>query len=272
MKKLLIGVLSVFLFLASTTQASAQTKGFGALLEKFGIVTTTSTTTTKATVTPRPTWYPKPMVTGYTSSPDKPLLPVEDSRNTKPLLPAEENRNTKPLLPVEENRNQKEAGQASGDSQTTNRKDTTAGIVSSFEKRLDNYKGFLSKVKTRRDKLSGAGQDVAKLNAFIVTGAANLEKVESTLTAAKTKLSALDYSKDPSLLKEDIRKEITPVRTEFTKLHKSMSETVSEVIVKTAAEVQARPTKTVLTPTPTGVFPAKKGNGIENNNRGGNTK
>lgn len=115
-------------------------------------------------------------------------------------------------------------------------------MLNSFQNRIDNYTDFLTKVKTRRDKLAADGQDVTKLDSFIATATTNLAAAQAALSTAKSALAGLDYTANPGTVIQTVRDQLKLVRDAMTTLHKSMSQTVAGIL-GLSANVTPKPTK-----------------------------
>jgi capsule polysaccharide export protein KpsE/RkpR len=109
-------------------------------------------------------------------------------------------------------------------------KNVVGNIPDTYQKRLNQYSDFLTKVKSRRDKLAAAGQDVTKLDQFITTATDNLNSANTVLQTEKTTLGNLDPNQDPTQLKKTVKEQLTVVRQSLTAVNSSMSDTVQEIV------------------------------------------
>jgi len=116
------------------------------------------------------------------------------------------------------------------------REDMVTSMINSFQKRLTNYKSFLDKVKSRKDKLAEAGKDVTRLDAFIATATTNLASAETALADAKKELEGLDYSGDGDTIRTTVKDVLSTLREAFTALHTSMGHAVRQIVTVTGAE------------------------------------
>lgn len=124
-------------------------------------------------------------------------------------------------------------------------------MLDSVQNRIDNYTDFLAKVQSRRDKLFDAGKDVTKLDAFIQTAKTNLAAAQAALNNAQNALENLDYTEKPGTIIKLVREQLKIVRESLTTLHKSMSETVSEIVTLSAQSSSDKPT--VVPSKPSGI-------------------
>lgn len=98
-----------------------------------------------------------------------------------------------------------------------------------LENQLDNYEEFLTRVKSRRNKLSEIGKDVVKIDVFILTASDNLAKARTTAAAAKTILEDIDTTANKRVAMVTIREQHSSVRRAMTTLHASMKQAVAEL-------------------------------------------
>jgi hypothetical protein len=106
-------------------------------------------------------------------------------------------------------------------------------ILGSYENRIANYEDFLTKVKTRRDKLAAEGADVARLDAFLSTANSKLLSVKQLFVQSKTKAGAVNYEGTMQDIRRALKPIFTALRTALTDLHTSMSDAVRTVIEST---------------------------------------
>lgn len=115
-------------------------------------------------------------------------------------------------------------------------------LFNNVQNRIDNYTDFLAKVEGRRDKLFDAGKDVTKLDAFIQTAKTNLAAAQAALNNAQNALENLDYTQNPGTIIKLVREQVKIVREALTALHKSMSETVREILSLSTTSSAETPT------------------------------
>lgn len=122
-----------------------------------------------------------------------------------------------------------------GTDRATRLQATVTRILDNYQNRLDNYSDFLTKVKSRRDKLAASGKDVSLLNGYIQTAATNLATAQTSLNTAKNALSALDYSANPGSIIRTVEAQLKPVRQAMTTLHTSMAQTIKQIVILSAS-------------------------------------
>jgi len=162
------------------------------------------------------------------------------------------NRNQNANTNQNENRNQNQVNSQGQNSNATPGSETRAEklqalvtrMFDNLQNRIDNYTDFLTKVETRRDKLFNDGKDVTNLDAFIQTAKTNLAAAQAALNNADNALANLDYTQNPGTIIKQVREQLKIVREAMTTLHKSMSETVREIL-----NLTAQTTSSVIEPT-----------------------
>ena len=113
-------------------------------------------------------------------------------------------------------------------------------LLNKYSNRIDRYEEFLTRVKSRRDKLAGEGKDVAKLDTFLASAGDNIKKARTVLATVKVKLEVIDNSTDKQVVKTKIIPEFRKLRSSLTNLHTSMSQAVAKL-----KEVNASKLKTI---------------------------
>lgn len=166
------------------------------------------------------------------SRPVKTWLPATDARAKKEMLPPE-NRPTKNLSPDNADAARSEKSEQKHSAVALS--DVTDRILGSYEKRISNYTDFLTKVRSRRDKLATQGSDTTKLNAFIASASDNLRDAGTKLSTVKKAVNTLDTKKSVGDTRATLKPLLTELRQAMTGLHKSMSETVHEIVSATSA-------------------------------------
>jgi len=184
---------------------------------------------------------PRPGVTWCIPNTTKELRKLTDTPRPTRVMPIEKNEERNQNENKEEPKNKEKEREINTErnnedaklKRLQNVKEVVARLLDNYQKRLTKYNDFLTKVKTRRDKLAVEGKDVAKLDSFIATATANLSAAQTVFTNVKTTLLALDYTGDMQTLRKSIKEELTKLRQAMTTLHKSMSEAVSDIIATT---------------------------------------
>lgn len=132
----------------------------------------------------------------------------------------------------------------------------TTQMLDSFAKRETQYVEFLGKLRSRRDKLEQGGKDVTKTNEFLDEATKKHAVAKLTLENEKRALESMDLKGDAMTVRKSIKDRVSKIRTAFTEMHKSMSETVRAAQKETVEssntgggklmqDVPARPTKTM---------------------------
>jgi hypothetical protein len=117
-------------------------------------------------------------------------------------------------------------------------------IPDTYQNRLNQYGDFLTKVKSRRDKLAADGKDVTKVDQFITTATDNLATATTVLATEKTTLGNLDPTQDPAQLEKTVHDQLTVVRQSMTAVNNSMSATVRQIVAQSVTTTGAPPATT----------------------------
>jgi len=98
-----------------------------------------------------------------------------------------------------------------------------------FQNRLNLYEQFLTKLESRRATLAQKGADTTNLDRFLREARNNLATTKNVLNTTRANSANLDFTEPLPQLRRQVVDTISPLRQEFTQMHRTMSQVVNSI-------------------------------------------
>ncbi len=125
---------------------------------------------------------------------------------------------------------QMHSGQNMGESQRQSSfEELGIRIHDRYQNHLRLYEQFFTKLENRRSLLASEGTDTDNLDRLVRVAKNQFGTTRGQVDSFSSFLKGQDYSGGPATLRNQIRGQMTQVRTEFTRLHTAVRQIVADI-------------------------------------------